>query len=213
MVWGSLNCKLPLVEIQGYINARRYCDEVLNTQAVPHLDNHPLQDQPIFMHDGATPYTANVTKDLLCLEAVDVLNRPSRSPDLNPIENVWDFIKRELNNPNTIIRNVADLRVEIHRIWNDISQASTRHLIHSCRRRVRAVLAARGDFTRYWHFILELQNSALNGAMKFLCLKLDFSHTLNSRFRSLARNECLSDFNEIYTKYAQRSHVYIYQIS
>ena len=76
MVWGciSLNCKLPLVEIQGNINAQRYCDEVLNTHAVPHLDNHPLQDQPIFMHDWATPHTANVTKDLLRREAVDVLD-------------------------------------------------------------------------------------------------------------------------------------------
>ena len=105
MVWGciSLNCKLPLVEIQGNINARRYCNEVLNNQAVPHLNNHLLQDQAIFMHDGATPHTANVTKYLLRREAVDGLDWPSRSPDLNPIENVWDFIKRELNNPNTII--------------------------------------------------------------------------------------------------------------
>ena len=105
MVWGciSLNCYLPLVEIQGNINARRYCNEVLNTQAVPHLNNHLLQDQAIFMHDRATPHTANVTKYLLRREAVDTLDWPHRSPDLNPIENVWDFIKRELNNPNTII--------------------------------------------------------------------------------------------------------------
>ena len=42
------------------------------------------------------------------------------------------------NNPNTIVRNVADLRFEVHRMWNDIPRASIGHLIHSCRRRVRS---------------------------------------------------------------------------
>ena len=38
----------------------------------------------------------------------------------NLIEYVWDFIKRELNNPNTIIRNVVDLCLGVHWVWNDI---------------------------------------------------------------------------------------------
>ena len=151
MVWGciSFGCKLPLVEIQGNMNAQRYCDDVLTAHAVPHIDNHPLQDHPVYMHDGATPHTAHITQDLLRQEAVDVLDWPSRSPDMNPIENMWDYLKRELNSPNNIIRNVADLRFEIHRIWNDIPQASIRRLIYGCRRRVNALLAARGDFTQY----------------------------------------------------------------
>ena len=45
---------------------------------------------------------------------------------------------------------------EVHRMWNDIPRASTRHLIHSCRRRVPDLLSARGDFIWYWHFILQL---------------------------------------------------------
>lgn len=151
MVWGciSLECKMPLVEIEGNLNGRRYCDEVLDAHVVPHMDNHPLRDRPIFMHDGAPPHTAHVSRDLLQREVVDVLDWPSRSPDLNPIENLWDFLKRELNNPNNIIRDANDLRMEIHRIWNDIPQQSIRRLVHSCRRRVRAVIDARGDFTQY----------------------------------------------------------------
>ena len=62
-----------------------------------------------------------------------------------------------INNPNIIVRNVADLRFEVHRIWNDIPRAPTCHLIHNCRRRIRNLLAARGVFIGYWRFILQLK--------------------------------------------------------
>lgn len=151
MVWGciSLHCKLPLLDIEGNLNARRYCDDVLGASLVPHIDGHALRDRPIFMQDGATPHTANITRNLLQQEAIDVMDWPSRSPDMNPIEHVWDCIKRQLNSPNNNIRNLPELRAEIHRLWDDIPQAQIRRLIHSCRRRVAAVIASRGDYTRY----------------------------------------------------------------
>ena len=108
---------------------------------------------------------------------------------------------------------MADLRFDIQQIWNDMPHTSIRHLIYSHHPCVHVVLAAEGDFTRYWHFFLQLQNFALNVVMKLLGLKLDSSHRLNSRFRGLTSNRFLSDFNEICNKYAQRSHVYTEEIS
>ena len=49
--------------------------------------------------------------------------------------------------------------------------------------------------------------------MNLLGLKLDFSYPLSSKFRRVARNKNTSDFNEIYTKYAQQSQVYTYEKS
>ena len=69
--------------------------------------------------------------------------------DLNPIEHLWDRVKPELNSPNCNIRNVADLRMEIQRIWNDIPQAAIRRLIISSRLRVEAVFVSWGDYIRY----------------------------------------------------------------
>ena len=60
------------------------------------------------------------------------------------------------------------------------------------------------NFKRYPH---------LNAVVNLLGLKLDFSYTLSSKFRSLARNTYRSDFNEIFKKYAQRSTIYTYQKS
>ena len=69
-------------------SAWRNFDEVLCTQAVPHLDNYPLQEQPCSCTmEPCTPHTAK-TNDLLRREAVEDLDRPSRSFDLNAIENL-----------------------------------------------------------------------------------------------------------------------------
>ena len=139
------------------INAWRNFYEVLDTQAVPHLDNHPLQDQP---------YSCTMDP---C--------RTLRIPRTCCTEKLWKFwigqaeifiwiwsktygkrmvLHQTSINPNTIVCNLSDLCFEVHQMWNDIPRASTRHLIHSCRHRVRNPLAALGDFIGYWRFILQL---------------------------------------------------------
>ena len=72
-----------MVAIYTAQTAWRNFDAVLDTQAVPHLDNQPLQEQPCSRTmEPCTPHTvwhtAN-TKDLLWREAVGVLVSPSRS--------------------------------------------------------------------------------------------------------------------------------------
>ena len=48
------------------------------------------------MQDNARPHTARVVMDYLDQEEIEVMDRPARSPDLNPIENVWDIIYRRV---------------------------------------------------------------------------------------------------------------------
>ena len=114
---------------------------------------HVFQDRPIFMQDSAPSHTANVTSTLLQREAIDVMDWPSRIPDLNPIEHLWDHVKQQLNSPNNIIQSIAELRAEINRIGDNIPQAHIQRLIQSCRRHVAAVIASDGDFTRKWQLI------------------------------------------------------------
>ena len=141
MVWGkvSLICKSNLVTVNGNLNARRYRDEILAEQVEPHFDDHALADPPIFMHDGATPHIARISMAVLRQSAMEVLPWPSLSPDLNPIEHVWDYIRRHLNEMDPRVQSMDELREAIYEVWRYMPQQYVRRLIHSMRRRVAAV--------------------------------------------------------------------------
>ena len=48
------------------------------------------------MQDNAPCHTAAVTKHFLSNEGITALDWPAQSPDLNPIEHLWDWIEKEL---------------------------------------------------------------------------------------------------------------------
>ncbi|GFY00894.1 transposable element Tc1 transposase [Trichonephila clavipes] len=79
------------VVLQGTLTARRYVDDILTPIVLPMLSSHP---GAIYQQDNARPHTARLSQQ--CLQGYDVLPWPTRSPDLSPIENVWDALGRQL---------------------------------------------------------------------------------------------------------------------
>lgn len=55
-----------------------------------------IQATDIFMHDNALVYIASVIKQLLAKIGIKTMVWPPYSLDLNPIENLWSLIKREI---------------------------------------------------------------------------------------------------------------------
>ena len=115
----------------------------------PHFDDHALADHPIFIHDGTTPHTARISMAILRQSAMEVFPWPSLSPDVNPIEHVWDYIKRHLNKMDPRLQSLDELREAIHEVWRHMPQQYVRRLIQSMRRTVAAVIAANGGSTHY----------------------------------------------------------------
>jgi hypothetical protein len=54
---------------------------------------------------------------LLQQEAVQTIPWPAMSPDMNPIEHVWDFIGRKINQRNPKCQNIDELRTAILQEW------------------------------------------------------------------------------------------------
>ena len=99
------------------------------------------------MHDGAPSHTARATIALLRANRINVLPWPSLSPDLNPIEHIWDEIGQRVR--SRVLLYIRDLeRFEVEE-WNGVAQLTLRNYIASMRSRCQAVVNANGGNTRF----------------------------------------------------------------
>ena len=69
--------------------AGRYIDQVLRPVVVPFIAQRPGFE---FQQDNAHPHSARVLQDFSKINGVAVMNWPALSPDLAPIEHLWDEI-------------------------------------------------------------------------------------------------------------------------
>ena len=150
MIWGcvSYGCKLDLVTVQGTLTGQKYRDNILRPVVIPHFDNHPLRTRPVYMDDNARPHRARVVTDIIQREAVTTLPWPACSPDLNPIEHLWDILGRRIRRRDPPVHNVAQLDAALHQEWQRIPQNVIQRLIRGMSRRVDAVINAHGSYTR-----------------------------------------------------------------
>ena len=147
MVWGaiSLTGRSPLVDVQGRLNAARYVEEILRPHVLPLLNAPHAQ----FQQDNARPHTARLTTAFLNQHQVQVLPWPSLSPDMNPIEHLWDELDRRVRGREAAPTNHRELLEALQEEWDAIPQQDIRALIESMPRRCRQLVAARGGHTPY----------------------------------------------------------------
>ena len=69
------------------------------------------------------------------------------SPDLNPIENLWQILKRKLKGNR--FQSMDKLWEAIQIAWNDIHIDTLITLVDSLPKRINAVIRTRGGPTKY----------------------------------------------------------------
>ncbi|UYV71854.1 hypothetical protein LAZ67_9000710 [Cordylochernes scorpioides] len=159
MVWGAIayDSRSPLLRIQGTMTAQRYVDDVLRPVTLPYLQGVP---KALYQQDNARPHTARISQQ--ALQDVQMLPWPPYSPDLSPIEHVWDIIGRRLHAlPQP--RSEDELWQMVEREWRAIPQDAIRTLIDSLPRRVAACIAVRATICRVVNGIGKKREAESNG--------------------------------------------------
>ncbi len=97
MIWAAMSSAGvgPLCFLKSTVNAAIY-QEVLENFMLPSANKLYGDADFIFQQDLAPAHTAKATKSWFNDHGVSVLDWPANSPDLNPIENLWDIVKRKM---------------------------------------------------------------------------------------------------------------------
>ena len=124
---------------------------ILNGHVVPDFDDHPLLTRPtcIFMDHNARPHRAHAVADFLGQEAITTLPWPARSPDLNPLEHIWDYLGIRVRQRDPPVQNLHELELALHEEWNRLPPRTMQRLVQGMRRRLEVVILAQGGYTRY----------------------------------------------------------------
>ncbi len=106
-----------------------------------------LGRRALFQHDNDPKHTSKATAGFLKKNRVKVIQWPSMSPDLNPIEHLWGILKRQVEHHSPSC--TQSLKEVILEEWKKIDLAKCLQLVHSMPRRLGAVIKNHGGHTKY----------------------------------------------------------------
>ncbi|GFU94857.1 transposable element Tcb2 transposase [Trichonephila clavipes] len=125
----------------GSVNGTRYCNEIL----LPYvrLFRGAMGLQFLFMDDNAPYHRTVAAEQLLESEDIERMDWPARSPDINLIEHVWDFLGRRLAARTLPPVTIRELRLALQNEWAAMPLQLIDTLIVSMGRRCETCLAVR----------------------------------------------------------------------
>lgn len=149
MVWGCMSAQGvgALHIVDGTVNADKYIG-ILENHLLPTIrDVERRNVEYIFQQDGAPCHTAKKTKAWMEENEVNLMEWPSSSPDLSPIETLWGVIKKKLkqNPPKTKTQLIEHIRA----IWSSFDEIFCKSLVSTMNKRIQYVIKNKGDVTPF----------------------------------------------------------------
>jgi hypothetical protein len=158
MIWACIiqGQKGPLVVLQyeggkgGGLSAAKYQEQVLE----PVLEDWLTEMEEengfiIFQQDSAPSHKAKAMLKWFSDHGISLLFHPPNSPDLNPIEHIWNELKHRLRNLEHHPINLQQLIEAVKSIWEEIPLDNVNRFIDQMPEVVQAVRLARGGHTKF----------------------------------------------------------------
>lgn len=149
MVWGGFSAvgKTELAVLVGKQNSEHYV-YTMSEYLLPFAHRNYGTDF-LYQQDNASIHTSSTSVEFFAEHGVSVLDWPARSPDLNPIENVWAIMSREVYQNGKQYDSVSTLTKAVIEAWKNIQQVTLTTLIESMPRRCIEVIKKQGNKTHY----------------------------------------------------------------
>lgn len=147
-VWGGISASGmgPLHVCEGTVKSEQYI-QILE-QNLPGVRRSLFNNRSYtFQQDNAKPHTSRVTTAWFRRNRIKPMQWPANSPDLSPIENIWRYLKRKINQRRP--KNVKQLEQYLKEEWNRVPVDLVRKQVNSMPRRLAAVIKWKGDVTKW----------------------------------------------------------------
>ena len=149
MVWGCFaGHKIgDLIRVRGIMKKEQY-REILENHAVPSAHQMVVRRQPVFMQDNDPKHKsklcANYLNQLVQEKTLTLMDWPAQSPDLNPIELLWDEIDRYMKKFQ--VKSEEHLWELLQKAWKAVTMETLNKLIFRMPRICEAVMKKCGGY-------------------------------------------------------------------
>ena len=150
MIWGCIcyDGVRTLTAVEGNVNSAKYID-ILYKNLWPVVVWYFEGKEYLFMDDNAPVHRAHTVDNYKHQNEVTSMEWPAQSPDLNIVENIWLYMKRELQKSVVNIATKNDLLLEIQSVCRNIELDYIRNLYQSIPDRLDNVIKMKGHLSKY----------------------------------------------------------------
>jgi transposase len=147
LAWGGISVK----GLVGYYSFKDIMDgpyyiQILENHLIPNARRQFGRHWRLQM-DNDPKHRSRIVQDFLREHVPEILDWPSNSPDVNPVENLWSIMKRRVEKRKP--SDLDELDQFLHEEWQNIDLSTINNLIKSMKNRCLALITSKGERINY----------------------------------------------------------------